>query len=158
MLFAQASSLHSLFSHPSLIVLFPSHSLLFRTLHLERDLVVYFTWIRFHSCPLVVQLLSPVRLFATPWTTARQAPLSFTIPWSLLRLMSIESVMPCPLGTAFQTTDHGFWTPCCHTKSSSYNYDAQHKSQEEFQYFLKENTEYKEKEAVCFPKSKAPLS
>lgn len=62
MLFAQASSLHSLFSHPSLIVLFPSHSLLLRTLHLERDLVVYFTWIRFHSCPLVVQLLSRVRL------------------------------------------------------------------------------------------------
>ena len=33
-------------------------------------------------------------LFATPWTTARQASLSFTISWSLLRLMSIESVMP----------------------------------------------------------------
>ena len=29
-----------------------------------------------------------------PWTTARQAPLSFTISWSLLKLMSIESVMP----------------------------------------------------------------
>ena len=30
----------------------------------------------------------------TPWTAARQASLSFTISWSLLRLMSIESVMP----------------------------------------------------------------
>ena len=43
---------------------------------------------------LVVQLLSCVRLLATPWTAARQASLSFTIPWSLLRLMSVESVMP----------------------------------------------------------------
>ena len=31
---------------------------------------------------------------ATPWTAARQAPLSFTISWSLLRHMYIESVMP----------------------------------------------------------------
>ena len=30
----------------------------------------------------------------TPWTAARQAPLSFTIFWSLYKLMSIESVMP----------------------------------------------------------------
>ena len=43
---------------------------------------------------LVVQLLSCVRHFATPWTAAHQASLSLTIPWSLLRLMSIESVMP----------------------------------------------------------------
>ena len=41
-----------------------------------------------------VQLLSRVRLFATPWTAARQASLSFTISRSLLSLMSIESVMP----------------------------------------------------------------
>ena len=43
---------------------------------------------------VIVQLLSHVRLFATPWTAARQAPLSFTISLSLLKLMSIESVMP----------------------------------------------------------------
>ena len=42
----------------------------------------------------VVQSLSSVRLFATPWTAARQASLSFTISWSLLKLMSIKSVMP----------------------------------------------------------------
>ena len=42
----------------------------------------------------VVQSLSRVRLFEIPWTAAYQASLSFTIPWSLLRLMSIESVMP----------------------------------------------------------------
>ena len=43
---------------------------------------------------VVVQLLSGVRFFAAPWTAACQASLSFTISWSLLRLMSIESVMP----------------------------------------------------------------
>ena len=41
-----------------------------------------------------VQLLSHVQLFATPWTAARQASLSITNPWSLLKLMSIESMMP----------------------------------------------------------------
>ena len=35
-----------------------------------------------------------VRLFETPWTAAHQAPLSYTISQSLLKLMSIESVMP----------------------------------------------------------------
>ena len=51
-----------------------------------------------------MKLLSCVQLFATPWTTACQASLSFTVSWSLLNLMSIESVMPfnclilcCPL-------------------------------------------------------------
>jgi len=42
---------------------------------------------------VVVQLLSHVQLFETPWTIARQASLSFTISWSLLKLMSIQSVM-----------------------------------------------------------------
>ena len=41
-----------------------------------------------------VQLLSRVRLFATPGITACQASLSITNSWSLLKLMSIESVMP----------------------------------------------------------------
>ena len=51
-----------------------------------------------------VQSLSHVWLFATPWTAAHQASLSITISWSLLKLISIESVMPsnqlilcCPL-------------------------------------------------------------
>ena len=43
---------------------------------------------------VVVQLLSRVWLLATPWTAACQASLSFTISRSLLRLTSIESVMP----------------------------------------------------------------
>ena len=41
-----------------------------------------------------VQLLSCVWLFATPWTAAYQASLFITNSWSLLKLMSIESVMP----------------------------------------------------------------
>ena len=41
-----------------------------------------------------VQSLTHVRLFVTPWTAARQASLSITKSWSLLKLMSIESVMP----------------------------------------------------------------
>ena len=41
-----------------------------------------------------VQSLSRVWLLATPWTAARQASLSITNSWSLLKLMSIESVMP----------------------------------------------------------------
>ena len=41
-----------------------------------------------------VQLLSPIRFFATPQTAALQASLSITNSWSLLKLMSIESVMP----------------------------------------------------------------
>jgi len=42
----------------------------------------------------LVQLLSRVWLFVTPWTAAHQASLSITNSWSLLKLMSIESVMP----------------------------------------------------------------
>ena len=52
----------------------------------------------------LVQLLSHVQLFATPWTAAHQASLSITNSRSLLKFMSIESVMPsnhlilcCPL-------------------------------------------------------------
>ena len=41
-----------------------------------------------------VQSLSHVRLFATPWTAAGQVSLSITNSWSLLKLMSIELVMP----------------------------------------------------------------
>ena len=53
---------------------------------------------------VAVQSLSHVWLFVTPWTAADQASLSFIISWSLLKLMSIELMMPsnhlilcCPL-------------------------------------------------------------
>ena len=52
--------------------------------------VSYLVWFQFSS----VQLLSPVRLFVTPWTTARRASLSITSFRNLIKLMSIESVMP----------------------------------------------------------------
>ena len=46
------------------------------------------------GCVVIVQSLSPVRLFATPWTAACQASLSFTFSQGLFRLMSIELMMP----------------------------------------------------------------
>jgi len=61
---------------------------------------IYIQW----STVAVVQSLSCVRLFETPWTAAHQASGSFTISRSLLKLMSIELMMPsnhlilcCPL-------------------------------------------------------------
>ena len=58
---------------------------------------IHGTWQALNKCSVQfssVQSLSHVRLFATPWTAARQAFLSITNSWSSLRLMSIESVMP----------------------------------------------------------------
>ena len=52
------------------------------------------TWFCYSLVFVVAQLLSHAQLFATPWTAAHQAPLSFTISQSLLKLTSIESVMP----------------------------------------------------------------
>ena len=56
------------------------------------------------TCLSSVQSLSRVQVFATQWTAARQASLSITNSWSLLKMMSIKSVMPsnhhilcCPL-------------------------------------------------------------
>ena len=46
-----------------------------------------------HIYGTIAQSLGCVWLFATPWTAAHQAPLSFTISWGLLKLMSIEPVM-----------------------------------------------------------------
>ena len=58
----------------------------------------------------VVKSLSPVHLFATQWIAAHEASLSFTNSWSLLKLMSIESIMPsthlilcCPLSSRLQS-------------------------------------------------------
>ena len=51
---------------------------------------------RIHSGILVVavHLISCVLLFATPWTAACQASLSIPVSWTLLKLMSMDSVMP----------------------------------------------------------------
>ena len=66
---------------------------------------------------VVVQSLSYIQLFATPWTTARQVSLSFTISLSLLKLISIESVMPSnsfhplssPSPLVFNLSQHQFF-------------------------------------------------
>ena len=62
------------------------------------------------GCFAVVQSLSRVWLFLTPWTAACQASLSFTASQCLLKLMSIELVMPssCPL-----------WASCFHSSPVS---------------------------------------
>ena len=44
--------------------------------------------------PVVVQPLSRVQFFATPWIAGPQAPLSFTVSQSLLKFKTMESVMP----------------------------------------------------------------
>ena len=51
-------------------------------------------------CHSWVMSLSHVQLFATPWTAAHQTSLSFTISQSLLKFMSIESMMPSNHPTA----------------------------------------------------------
>ena len=60
----------------------------------SRFFTINTTWEVPHPCISSVQLLSHVQLFVTPLTAARQAFLFFTISQSLLKLMSIESVMP----------------------------------------------------------------
>ena len=63
--------------------------------------IIMFTFYRFtimflqvvRVVVVVTQLLSCVQPFVTPWTPAHQASLSFTLSWSLLRIMFIESVM-----------------------------------------------------------------
>ena len=54
---------------------------------------------------IVVQLLSRVQLFATPWMAACQVTLSFTISQNLLKFMSIESVMLPHLVKITDTSD-----------------------------------------------------
>ena len=51
-------------------------------------------WELDHEEGCIVQSFSRVHLFLTPWIAAHQPSLSFAISWSLLKLMSIEPVMP----------------------------------------------------------------
>ena len=54
-----------------------------------------------------VQSLSRVQLFVTPWTAAYQASLSISNSWGLLKLMSIESVMPSNYATILSPSIFG---------------------------------------------------
>ena len=58
----------------------------------EKPLYYFPQWLT--NFVFVVQLLSCVCLFVTPWTAVRQASLSFTISWSLLKLVSIDLMLP----------------------------------------------------------------
>ena len=64
-----------------------------RSVHFVADgKISFFLQLIFHHI-VVIQSLSRVQLFETPWTAACQAPLYFTISWSWLRFMSFESMM-----------------------------------------------------------------
>ena len=59
-----------------------------------RQILYHERHLRNPSVSAAVQLLGRVRLFVIPCTAGRQASLSFTTSWGLLKLMSIESVTP----------------------------------------------------------------
>ena len=70
-------------------------------------------WFLFPSYVVAVQLLSHVWLSVTPWTAVCQSSLSLTVSWSLLKCMSVESVMPSnhlillsPSSLAFNFSQH----------------------------------------------------
>ena len=54
----------------------------------------FLSYVYLHVVDVVVQLLSCVQLFVTPWTAAHQASLSFTVFWNLPEFMFIASVIP----------------------------------------------------------------
>ena len=60
---------------------------------LKQQSFPFYGWVIFH-CIYCSSFTQSCPIFATPWTAAHQASLSFTISQSLLKLMSIKSVMP----------------------------------------------------------------
>ena len=79
------------YPHPQVPARLPQHGRTHWDLHPAR---VDKSFSQFHFQFSSVQLLSSVRLFVTQWTAAHQASLSITNSQSLLKFMSIESVMP----------------------------------------------------------------
>ena len=87
---------------------------------------------------VIFQLLSCVQLFAIPWTAPCQASLSFTISQSLLKLMSIDLVMPsnhlvpcCPLLLLPSVSQHqGLfqWVSSSHQVDKVLQFQLQHQS------------------------------
>ena len=77
------------------------------------QLVIHPAWCTLHFV-VVVQSLNRVQLFVTPWTVACQASLSITNLWTLLKLISVESVIPwnhlglchSPSPPAFKISQH----------------------------------------------------
>ena len=72
--------------------------------------IFFAIWATREALAIIVQSLSHVQFFVTLWAAAHQAFLSFTISWSLLRFMSVESMMlshPLPLSSfAFNFSQH----------------------------------------------------
>ena len=97
-------------------------------------LLLNFSFSQFSS----VQSLSRVWLFVTPWITARQASLSITNSRSLLKLMLIESVMPCnhlilchplfALPSIFQHQSLSRWIGSSHQVAKVLEFQLQHQS------------------------------
>ena len=88
----------------------------------------FYTSVQFSS----VQSLSRVRLFATPWITARQASLSIANSRSSLKLMSIGSVMPsshlilCPAPNPSQHQSLFQWVNSSHEVAKVLEFQLQH--------------------------------
>ena len=86
---------------------------------------------------VTVQSLSCIWFFATPWTAAHQAFLSFTDSWSLLKLMSIDSVMPsnnlilfCPVSASNLSQHQGLfqWISSSHQVAKVLEFQLPHQS------------------------------
>ena len=115
-------------------ILIPAHKLIdiFIVLRLTKESL----WVCIHFSS--VQLLSSVRLFVTPRTTARQASLSITNSWSPPKPMSIESLMPSnhfilsfPSLFAFNGSQHqGLlkWVSSLHQVAKVFQFQLQHQS------------------------------
>ena len=84
-----------LFLYPNVNIL--SHSQIISS---KNTYIFTCTCIFYINVIVTVQLLSHIRCFATPWTAACQACLSFTMFQSLLKLMFIESVMPSTISSS----------------------------------------------------------
>ena len=96
-------------------------------------------WKTMKNRVVVVQLISRVSLFVTPWTVARQAPLSSTISQNLFKIMSIESVMLSnhlilwwnPSSSALNLSQHqGLfqWVSSSHQMTKVLEFQLQHQS------------------------------
>ena len=100
--------------------------------------IVSWFYLYIHTYFSSVQSLSCVQLFVTPWTATHQASLSITNSWNLLKLMSIESVMPSnhlilssPSTPAFSLSQHeGLfqWVSSSHQVAKVLEFQLQHQS------------------------------
>ena len=90
---------HTLYTYTHIYICINHHSYQnIKLFQLPTDVLPYSFFSQLVTSPFTpfssFQSLGCVQLFATPWTAARQASMSITNSWSLLKLMSIESVMP----------------------------------------------------------------